>query len=188
MNRQSVLVDFDGVIIDLLGSVSKILSERGISFNENNITSYKFDGNIGCDKQIVYALFNDVDTFKRAIPYTDALEALSKLKLYANVNPFTSVADNAEIIEYRSGLINLLGFNGTIDTPFVGQKPLLSGYNAVFEDDPYIAEAYSNSGVKTYLIDHTYNRDVNNENIVRCRNFSDAVSKYLSKLLVKKLN
>lgn len=189
MNRQSVLVDFDGVIINLLGSVKEILAERNITFNENNITSYKFDGNIGCDKKEVYALFNDVDTFKRAIPYNGAISALTRLKQYVNVHPFTCVANNEKIFTCRSKLIEELGFNSHVTTPYIGlDKPIKTGYDAIFEDDPTIAEKYAKIGTQVYLIDHTYNRDLGFNDYIRCGNFVDAVNKYLSTLNIKKVS
>lgn len=186
MNRQSVLVDFDGVIINLLGSVTEILAERGITFDENKVTSYKFDGDIGCEKKLIYALFNDVDTFKRAIPYNGAISALIRLKQHVDVHPFTCVADNEEIFTCRTKLIKDLGFNSHVTTPYVGlNKPIMNGYDAIFEDDPIMAGEYAKIGTQVYLIDHTYNRCLDFNNYIRCGNFVDAVNKYLSTLNIK---
>ena len=51
-----VLLDFDGVIVDMLGSLQRTLSAEGISFNPEGVETYDFHGSIGCDRQKVNAI------------------------------------------------------------------------------------------------------------------------------------
>ena len=173
-----VLLDFDGVIVDMLGSLQRTLSAEGISFNPEGVETYDFHGSIGCDRQKVYDCLDHRAVYAGAQFYNGVEDSLEKLKNHAEVYCYSSVVPNPFVMLVRQHLIKDIGIKGDL---YVGEKPVLDGYDALFEDCPEVVERYRGR-TDVYLIDHTYNKNVQTGNgIERFSTFVEAVESFCSK-------
>ena len=172
---RKALIDIDGVVLDMLGA----LKERIPEFKPENVETFDFGGNIGCSRDVVYQALRNIETYRKERLYAASFEALSALKSAGVVcYGYTSMPEDAELLGYRNFVLRWLELKGSC---FVDEKPLLHGYDALFEDCPSVIQKYYNMpDMHIYLIDHTYNR---NEtfcgNVIRRDNFFDAVVDYL---------
>lgn len=176
---EKVLVDIDGVIVNLMEGLRQVLSEKGITFNIEGIDTYNFKGNIGCDRSEVFAAMEDVRTFEKSPMYEGALEALEKLKTITIVEAYTKVS-NSEIYNHRNEFIKNYGLTGM---PYIGDKPIIDNVSSVFEDCQSNLEKWIDTDADLYLIDyHNYNKNISNKlanRIIYCKSFSEAVDKFI---------
>lgn len=167
-----VLVDLDGVVVDMLSAIKKFIP----SFKPENVTSYSFDGDIGCDKKEVFDLMKSHEVFEAQGYYEGALEAMQSLKKYVKVVPYTLLPVNAYIAMARERQLRELGLPVSV---YFGKKSSPAGYDAVFEDN-YSQLIQFDDSTKLFMINHTYNMAEDcRGRIIRCENFPDAVKKYL---------
>lgn len=193
---KNVLVDLDGVMVDMCGAVKEFLNRRGKDLIIENITKYNFSGDIGCDRSDVFEALNRVETFQLAKYYEGAVDALKRLQTVANTTAYTGVPASLFIIAHRNQQIRELHLNG--EALFgkkgftTGSKGVVEGsWDAVFEDSLDTLKAWENEhDVKLFLINHSYNSELNNpeysslwERVIRCENFADAVDKYIEMCL-----
>ena len=73
--KKRVLLDIDGVVLNLVEGVRILLERDGITFYPENVVSYNFNGDIGCEKTKVYAKFNDPELYK-VMPFMDSSKRL----------------------------------------------------------------------------------------------------------------
>ena len=59
-----VLLDIDGVIVDMLEGIHRVLFEEGVTFFPENVETYNFHGDIGCPRTKVFETFSNVKTFE----------------------------------------------------------------------------------------------------------------------------
>lgn len=186
---RKVCLDIDGVVLNLLEGLKIYLSKQNITFYPENVITYNFGGNIGCSKGVIYNAFQDID-FYRNIPFINgSVEAIDRLKQKVIVQAYTTVVDIPEIYQLRSSLCKELGLEGV---PYLGNKPVVSDADAVFDDCLGVHKDWikDNSSAKQYLIDAPYNQKIKeNElsfphwnNVIRCKNLSEAVDLYLKEL------
>lgn len=68
---------------------------------------------------------------------------------------------------------------------YIGDKPIITGYDALFDDNPYLVQKWLNSDTQTkiYLIEQPYNVGFkfSNENgrVCRCKSFYEATQKFI---------
>lgn len=103
--KKRVLLDIDGVVLNLVEGVRILLERDGITFYPENVVSYNFNGDIGCEKTKVYAKFNDPELYK-VMPFMDSSkEAVDLLKRHCNVYVYTAATNNPEVIKMRKQFV-----------------------------------------------------------------------------------
>lgn len=186
---KKVCLDIDGVVLNLLEGLKIYLSKKGITFYPENVITYNFGGDIGCDKKVIYKAFSDVNFYSNLEFFDGAVEAIKKLRSKVIIQTYTTVSDIPEIYALRENLCKSLGLVGL---PFTKNKPVINDIDAVFDDCLSVHKDWieNNSSAKLYLIDASYNQKVKeNESsfhywadITRCKNLNEAVDLYLKEL------
>lgn len=185
--RKHVLLDIDGVVLNLLEGLRKVLAKQGFVFIKENVEDYSFHGDIGCERERIFAEFNKKDVYE-ASPLYDGVDLyIKKLLCCVDVEPFTVVQDYSEVVEARENLLVSLGLNPII---YKGRtKPYRPEADALIEDCLETCIDWLERGYEgeIYLIDHTYNRNIPAEykelvesRIVRCNGFIDAVERCIT--------
>lgn len=181
---KKVLLDFDGVVYDMLDALKTVLAKQNIQFNPQNMTSYNFDGDIGCNKQDIYKQFSNVAVFKAQRMYPLAETAVYMLKSIVNVEAYTGTSKNELIIKERQRQIDKLGVVGTpltYEDASIGNKKALIGYDALFEDSVQTMKNWFDTDTKLFLIKHNYNIEEAlkyKDRLIICEDLFDAVSRY----------
>lgn len=183
-----VCVDVDGTLLNLNEALRVKLKEIGLDYKYENITHYDFRGDIGVNpKEHIYPLFNDLYIFSLELlyPFEGALEALDDLTTLTEVRMYTGLkTSNQNIVLLRDAFGHNHNMTGN---SFVGNKPVMLGADALFEDCFETCEEWISAGYEGYifLIDQPYNQQINNNpsssvwsKIIRCEDFADAVKKY----------
>lgn len=185
--QKVVCVDFDGVLLDFCKALSDALLEHGYNLDPQGVIDYNFKYDIGFPRKIVFETMKQARMYLLEEPYEGAIEALDLLKKYTIVKPYTGCVDKPEAITIRQELINSFGLKGK---PYVDcDKPVYFQADALFEDNLLVIKDWqmANSKAKIFLINQPYNQQTSDNSksldwscIVRCKNFADAVNKYLS--------
>lgn len=194
-NRPSVLIDVDSTLADFHESLRLLLRDLGYDYHPERLTDYYGenlpDGTLGVSWNVARtgmctsALYTD--RYFKLYPKVD--EALAKLRKVANTIGYTGAECNEEIYQMR---IKFCKEHKLVPNVFIGSKAVLAGYQALFDDNPYIIDKWVKSGapMRIYMIDQPYNRHINinkewGNRVVRCASFYDAVNKYLATLKKK---
>lgn len=187
--KKRVLLDIDGVVLNLVEGVRILLERDGITFYPENVVTYNFNGDIGCEKTKVYAKFNDPELYK-VMPFMDSSkEAVDLLKRHCDVYVYTAATNNPEVIKMRKQFINKLGLKGQV---YIDRKPVLDGFDALFDDCLGVHKTWIEDGanIKHFLINATYNQKIEAnasydqiwDQLIRCDNLMDAVQKYIKQI------
>lgn len=185
---RKVLVDVDGTLLNLNEGARQVLGSKGIDFNYWNAKTYDLNGSIGCHKEDVYTAYKSVECYIKAPLYDGVLDGLDLLrKAGVEIHAYTACYSIEEIFNERVKLIKSLGMVGM---PYIGgSKPILLGYDAVFDDHldvvlNWVESDLTNTSV--YLIEHSYNSyktnkipDSSKRSINLATNFNDAVRRFL---------
>lgn len=184
--KKNVLLDFDGVILDMLSSLEKILDNMGYRFIKENVATYNFNGEIGVPKEVVYKWLNSEECFLGETFYPRARQAIEDLKQVANIHAYTMVPDNEVILQFRNNMIGELGLRGKCYT-VPKDVPKSLDVDAVFEDCIETLELFvPYTDVKKYIINQTYNQKSSKPYSglwgweIRADDFYDAVQKYIN--------
>ena len=175
-----VCVDCDGVLLNMLEAIKEYLEKRGKPFYPNNVIRYNFEGDIGCKKSDVFNSLYDIELYKTQELYSNAMLALNKL-FYSSIDvrAYTSSVNVKSIINYKACMFN--------------RKYMMSRIkeaDALFDDCLGVHKDWIDAGYKgtLYLIDAPYNSEKHNKDfpyfnrVIRCKDFNDAVNKYVEKL------
>lgn len=176
-NLGKVLVDVDGVIVNILDGIRMRAYHDGLTFIPSNVSSYSFDGDCGIPKKIIFRYLSENKTFEMAPMYSKVCDALTLLgRVYTPV-AYTSVPDHCK--QSRDDLLTRLGFKEKLI--YNGSKPYISDACALIEDNPSALEQFIEEGFKGYLflIDHTYNRNFNVSQYKNCFRVEDLYSAVL---------
>lgn len=176
--RGKVLVDLDGVVVNLYEGIRRTLANEGIQFDYTKIEDYDFNGDTGCDSSKVRSLLRHKECYERSVFYDGAVEAINKLKEVVDVYGYTLCPPNPFIMVYRQNQMKQLGVLGDM---YIDEKPILMGYDAVFEDRPDLLLKYAESGCSgLYMIEQSHNKGANiGNNIKVMKDFPSAVEDFL---------
>ena len=184
---KSVYIDIDGVLYDLCGAIKVVLASRGITFYPENVSSWNFDGDIGCKKADVYSTFKDKSIYAGKHLYDGVVDSLQRLRNagYRTVG-YSSCVDNIDIFELRKKLFNVLGLEGEPHmSDGSGSKPYIDDEDcvAIFDDCIGIHEMWLSNNFKgyQYLISQPYTKEYNNPSLIKVASFNDAVDDFLTK-------
>ena len=177
-----ILVDFDGVLIDMLKSLKVCLAKRGISFIPENVETYAFDGDIGCSKEVVYDCLKSKPLFSNLYWYDGAVTSLFRLKEKHDVWAYTCANEN--VAGLRQSVIDMLGLEGECYVGF--DKPYIGDADVLIEDDPNRCQTWldNGTGALIILVDQPYNRNFDDDSVVRVKNIKEAV-KYIENMVDK---
>ena len=181
-----VCIDCDGVLIDFCGGIKQYLNDKNIEFNPENLISYSFKGDIGCDRSEVFKAIKDENLYPYLKAYSDVSTGL--LMLTCNdieTRAYTGSIDNQKALALRNDFIRK--FNLDSGSIYIGKKPVILEADALFDDNLDVHKDWIEAGYtgKLYLIDHNYNSEKNNpdypyfDRLIRCENFNNAVERYL---------
>lgn len=178
-----VLLDFDGVVTDLNTAIKNQLKKENINFNISNIKKYNYSGDIGCDRKFIFSAMANPETYVALPFYQGAKEAITLLKKYTDVYAYTGSIKDTKISKQREQLIADLGLKGKV---YFEEKPIFTGYDALFDDCLAVHQKWQFENIKHYLINQPYNQEVNNPEyddiypqLIRCSSLLAAVKKYL---------
>lgn len=184
--KRDVLVDVDGTLVDYHKAIHDILLEKGVNYKYENLTNY-----YGCDKNLIgcdWKLCRKVTRMPRMYDkdilqkYKGVDEGLELLRKVTNINGYTGSAGVQEIYLKR---YEFCKENHLIPNVFLGEKPVLQGFHALFDDNPYLIENWldSNTGTQIYMIEQPYNKHIilegKWEKVNRCKSFYHAVKQYI---------
>lgn len=183
-----VCVDIDGTVLDFHEGLRIRLAELGHTFIPENCVDYGFNGNIGCDKSIIFDLFTDEELYHRLPFLKDAKDAVKLLLEECDaVYGYTASVKHEAIFREREAFVKELGM---IPDVYVERKPVIVDADALFDDclGVHRCWANANSNAKLYLINQ-YHNQMTEENrddpiwkrVIRCDSLMDAVKKYLNK-------
>lgn len=176
-NLGKVLVDIDGVVVNILDGIRKRACADGLTFTPSNVSSYAFDGDCGVPKETIFRYLNENETFEQSPMYAKVSDALALLgRIYTPV-AYTSVPDHCK--QSRDSLLTSLGFREKLI--YNGSKPYISDAFALIEDNPSVIKQFSEEGFRGYLIliDRTYNRDFSVSQYKNCFRVEDLYSAVL---------
>ena len=181
MNKPTVLVDIDGVVLNFHEGMRQVLEEQGHTYIVEHQTTYSFGGDIGCDKKLIFDNFMNPEVYKKAPLHYMAKESIELLKTVANVETYTSTVPSKEIIEIRRKLCeDELGIK--MNRYDIGHKPVVPGVLALFEDCPDNLIPWRDTDTELYLIEHPYNFSCNDRRFIKAYNFHDAVMRFMNRL------
>ena len=182
----NVCVDIDGTVLDFHEGLRRRLAELGHTFIPENCLDYDFNGEIGCDKQVIFDLFKTDEELYYQLPFLDeSREAVALLLEQGDtVYGYTASVENKNIFNHRERFVEELGM---IPRVYVGRKPVMDA-DALFDDCLGVHKCWvrANSKAKLYLINQVHNQ-VTEENkddpiwqhVIRCNSLMDAVQMYL---------
>lgn len=183
--REIAAVDIDGTAYNFHGAVKAYLEEMGHTFYPEKCIDYHFNGDIGCDKQLIYDSFDKKELYDKLKAYEGSIEAINLLRQHGTVYGYTASVAEPSIFNQRVKLVEELGM---IPKVFVKHKPVIDA-DALFDDCLGVHRCWiaANSNAKLYLIDQPHNR-VTEENkddpiwqrVIRCNSLLEAVQLYLS--------
>lgn len=184
-----VCVDVDGVLVNFNDALSKHLKHsRGIDFDPAGCIDYNYTyEGLGFDRKVIYECFKEPKLYDYLEHIDGVVPALKKLQGFIKTKAYTGSVDIDEISERRKNLCDSLGLFGEPYTK--GRKPTDLGAVALFDDCLGVHKQWIEDGSKAllFLIDAPYNQktDANEKSldwtrIIRCKNFEDAVEKFIS--------
>lgn len=183
--REIAAVDIDGTAYNFHGAVKAYLEEMGHTFYPEKCIDYHFNGDIGCDKQLIYDSFDKKELYDKLKAYEGSIEAINLLRQHGTVYGYTASVAEPSIFNQRVKLVEELGM---IPKVFVKHKPVIDA-DALFDDCLGVHRCWiaANSNAKLYLIDQPHNR-MTEENkddpiwqrVIRCNSLLEAVQLYLS--------
>ncbi len=171
-----VLIDIDGVVLDMCGAIASRLP----GFNPDSVIDYGFRCSCGAPRYQIMRYLGSLMTFKVQNPYPDSISGIKLLK-DAGVDTYAYTEVPFNIVEYRNSQIKVLGLSG--EAYAYGEKPAnVSGYAAIFEDNPATLDKWTN-GICKYIIDRPYNRGYSGA--LRFSNLHDAAEYFVRNVLTK---
>lgn len=171
-----ILLDIDGVCMDMLGSIKKKRPE----FIPEQVLAYDFSkGDYGIGREDVFKLLTEPEIFSLQEEYSQVQEGISLLKQIDVVRGYTSVPKNC--VGIRKGQMNRLGVDGYI---FNGYKSIIEDVFALIDDNPAEMEKYKSRDTICILIDRPYNKEYNSEHIVRVKNLVEAGDYLLERISI----
>lgn len=183
-----VCVDVDGVLLDFNDNLARYLKDtRNIDFDPAKCIDYDYKYDLGFDRQIIYDCFKEPEFYKGLRTKEGVVPALKKLQLFFRTKAYTGSVNNDIIINRRRQVCKTFGLYGE---PFIGERKLTDfGAIALFDDCLGVHKQWIEEGskAKLFLIDAPYNQKTEENKssldwsrIIRCKNFEDAVNKFLS--------
>lgn len=122
-------------------------------------------------------------TDKYFILYPGIDEGISLLQHYGfTTSGYTGAENIQEIYNMRQQFCLT---HRLVPNVYIGDKPIITGYDALFDDNPYLVQKWLNSDTQTkiYLIEQPYNVGFkfSNENgrVCRCKSFYEATQKFI---------
>ena len=183
---RKVCVDIDNTVLAYHEGLRRFLAEKGITFYPEKCIDYDFNGDVGCDRSIIFASMKDPRLYDMLPFLQDAEAAVQLLKKHCDVHAYTCAPSNQEILNKRIAFVKTLGITPNV---FVDKKPVVADADALFDDCVGVHKTWmrANSNAKLYLI-NAYNNQVREENkddpiwdrVIRCDSLMDAVKKYLN--------
>ena len=185
----SVLIDVDSTLADFHKSLKHLLADNGYKFYPSKVTDYYGKGMtknvIGCDWEIARKGMKSplLYTDKYFILYPGIDEGIGLLQQYGfTTSGYTGAENVQEIYSMRQ---QFCMNHNLIPNVYIGDKPIITGYDALFDDNPYLVQRWldSDTSTKIYLIEQPYNRGVkfrnNNGRVCRCKSFYEAAQRFL---------
>ena len=184
-----VLVDIDGVIIDLHSELEKRVRERYTDFSMKDVVTYNFNKTRGksldTERSYIFKLLNEPSVFANAQPYLAGVEALKKLMDFPNVQ--VTIASLAG--SYSRNTLEIAGIkmrqmkelfgnsNYSLDI-IIGDTKSIYKVDYVIDDSMEYLEKYL-SNTKGYLVDKSYNTEIfypSSKGVSRVESLEDAVN------------
>lgn len=182
----TILIDIDGVCLDMTSSIRDELKVKGIDFNPSDIIRYNFDGISTDIKSEIYKLFDSKNLYMNQLPYQRVLKAIQLLKdNNISFRAYTSVS-KPYLLDTRVTQCKALGFKKY--SIYTCDKPIIQNYDILIEDCLKNITEWIEAGmsdVKFLLIDQPYNQEVHNKDfkywdkVIRCKDLYDAVKNYV---------
>jgi hypothetical protein len=183
--KSFVCVDIDGVIVNLMQGLHLLLKEQGLDFDPAMVSKFNFDyPELGFPREIIYNSFENKRLYELAPLHSGVEDAISKLRDFINIRAYTGSLGDEEICQKRQHLCNSFGMFGSVY--YRKNKPTIFNADALFDDCLGVHKQWIEDGSNAllFLIDQPYNQEYNNEGIdwsriIRCKDFADAVDKYI---------
>lgn len=186
-----VLVDIDGVLIDLHSELEKKVREKYTDFSMKDVVTYNFNKTRGksldTERSYILKLLNEPSVFANAQPYLAGVEALKKLMDFPNVQ--VTIASLAG--SYSRNTLEIAGIkmrqmkelfgssNYSLDI-IIGDTKSIYKVDYVIDDSMEYLEKYlSNSNTKGYLVNKSYNTEIfypSSKGVSRVESLEDAVN------------
>lgn len=173
--RPEVLLDCDGVIADFDTAYWKLadsFTKGGLKFDRESCPAYSWRDHIEgevfdkCEK-----VAREPGFCARILPYDGALEAVQRLREFANVHVVTSPLDSIYWVHERSQWLEAFGFERD-DITFTRAKHRVHG-DVLIEDWPghLVKWSAGKPNTHSYLVDRRYNRTFQKSEIDPRSNF-----------------
>ena len=189
LGKVKALIDVDSTLVQFHQACKKRLAEFGLDFHWECLTDYYGKGNIGVPWEDVRKAMRDPVTYEPEYlqDYKGVTEGISLLSKYADINGYTGAENISAIYEKRFDFCRRHRMNPNV---FLGSKPVLEGFNILFDDNPYIIDKWLNSPVSNnmtiYMIRQPYNMNIRLDRkwskVRRVNSFYDGVKDYVSRI------
>lgn len=176
-SRTVVLVDMDGVLVQLIPHILNYINQDwGTFYEEEDLTSFYLEENINLPDRVIYRYFCEHGTFgPERKPYSGAVHAMQRLVANEKVWPLICTSPmlghaNCER-EKREWVAKHLPFFPQKDIIFTSHKFLIDG-DMLIDDKPANVEAFADAGGRSIVVDRPWNQDVKEtRSISRCRSW-----------------
>lgn len=164
-----ILIDGDGVLFDLLGAIHNLNPK----FNPKGVVDYNFKTETyGIPRSELLPYLLDENTFRHQPIIKGAKEAVAQMSGYANIIGWSDVQPNIRSI--RQWQFKKVGIRSTI------LDKSMTKADVVIDDNPDQLARFDDN-IQKFLINHTYNRNIQlPSNTIRVKNLMD-----VHKILVK---
>lgn len=198
--RPTIAVDIDDTLIPYIPTFFKFYNETfKAKFEEKDLLDFNFETLLKCtaeQSQKLIVQFHETQTFKDIRVDSTAQQTL--LKLSTTTDLWAVTARPSHLWKYTNSWITRnfpemkgvkFAYNGTFKEPVAQESKMLLckmlGATILIDDSEMHSLECAKNGIKVFLIDKPWNRKIENDNIVRVKNWKEINERILPKLVQK---
>lgn len=191
---KTVVIDMDGVLLDVHPLLEKLLCEKGYKFSMQNVLTYDFNKSLknppaslvslgfgkktnylGIKRDDIYSLFNSPSLFMDSPFYAKAILRLKELCKTRGVHVIIwTEANNDRVKNTKKCMLEsvLAGYDYEFYCSVGESKKAVEDADYVIDDSPFALDLYRSSKCKKFLVDKPYNKAKYNDKNVSYTGFN----------------
>ena len=159
--KYQALIDVDATLVHFHEALRMLLATKGYKYDWRKLTDYHgvsadligVDWKIAREGMQTPRMYEDDMLHK----YKGVDEGLALLRQHASTNGYTGSENNKTIYDKR---FEFCKANQLIPNVFIGSKPVIQGFDVLFDDNPYVISNWLDAGnenMRFYMIEQPYN-------------------------------